>query len=149
MTGTPRITGFNHVATLTGDLDRFIAFYGDVFGAVVEREIEQRDDHPRMAIISVGGIGALNVFEVPEEAIIGDRTRIGARGPIDHFAFMTDSPETLTALRDRLVELDASPGVITDFETELSIFFRDPDGMELEVCCAKPDGYVGEAEPPT
>jgi catechol 2,3-dioxygenase-like lactoylglutathione lyase family enzyme len=32
-------TGFNHVATLTTDADRLVAFYGNVFGAVVSAEI--------------------------------------------------------------------------------------------------------------
>ena len=67
----PLTTGFNHVATLTPDLDRFAAFYGDVFGAQVVHRIDARYDHPRMFIIDMGGGAALNVFEVPDGEIIG------------------------------------------------------------------------------
>ena len=73
----PITTGFNHVATLTTDLDRFAAWYGEVFGAEVTFRMEQEGDHPRMFILDMGGVGALNVFEVPEESLIGDRRRIG------------------------------------------------------------------------
>ena len=69
----PITSGFNHVATLTPDLDRFAEWYGQVFGAEVTFRMEAEGDHPRMFILDMGGVGALNVFEVPEEALIGDR----------------------------------------------------------------------------
>jgi catechol 2,3-dioxygenase-like lactoylglutathione lyase family enzyme len=130
----PITTGFNHVATLTADLDRTVKFYSDAFGANLTFEMQAREDHPRMAILDLGG-GALNVFEVPAEAIIGDRRRQGGRGPIDHFALAVDSLETLEATRDRLRELGTDIGEIQRLGSEWSLFFRDPDGMELEVCC--------------
>jgi catechol 2,3-dioxygenase-like lactoylglutathione lyase family enzyme len=130
----PITTGFNHVATLTADLDRTVKFYSDAFGANLTFEMQAREDHPRMAILDLGG-GALNVFEVPAEAIIGDRRRQGGRGPIDHFALAVDSLETLEATRDRLRELGADIGEIQRLGSEWSLFFRDPAGMELEVCC--------------
>lgn len=148
MSDRPVTAGFNHVATMTPDLDRYIEFYADVFGARVVATVDAGPDHPRMAVIHLGGPAALNAFEVPEDSIVGERTRIGARGPIDHFALNVDSFETLTELRDRLVARGASPGEITDFGPELSVFFRDPDGMELEVCYLKADhDYDAVTEP--
>lgn len=131
----PLTTGFNHVATLTTDLDRFAAFYGDVFGAEVTFRMDARGDHPRMYIIDVGGGAALNVFEVPEEAIIGERRRIGGRGAIDHFGIAVDSLATLEQVRDRLAAAGAEVGDIQQLGGDTwSLFFRDVDGMELEVC---------------
>lgn len=127
-------SGFNHVATLTADLDRFAAWYGEVFGAEVTFEMAAEGDHPRMQILDLGGSGALNVFEVPAEAIIGDRRRIGARGAIDHFGIAVDDLATLEAVRDRLVAVGADIGEIQKLGGEWSLFFRDIDGMELEVC---------------
>lgn len=132
--GTPRTTGFNHVATLTPDLDRYVDFYRRMFGATVVQTMEAREDHPRMALIDVGGAAHLGAFEVPASEIVGERDRIGRRGPIDHFALSVGSREELEAVRDRLRDAGASPGEITDFGSELSVFFRDPDGAELEVC---------------
>jgi catechol 2,3-dioxygenase-like lactoylglutathione lyase family enzyme len=131
----PLTTGFNHIATLTTDLDRFAAFYGDVFGAEVTFSMDARDDHPRMFIIDMGGGAALNVFEVPPDAMIGERRRIGGRGAIDHFGIAVDSLATLEAVRDRLVAAGADIGEIQQLGGDTwSLFFRDVDGMELEVC---------------
>ena len=131
----PISTGFNHVATLTPDLDRLVEFHVKAFGAEVTFEMEAREDHPRMSVLDLGGGGALNVFEAPEDEIVGERRKMGGRGAIDHFAVAVDSRETLEATRDRLVELGADIGEIQRLGSEWSLFFRDPDGMELEVCC--------------
>ena len=128
-------TGFNHIATLTTDLDRFAAFYGDVFGAEVTFRMDAREDHPRMFIIDMGGGAALNVFEVPAEALIGERRRIGGRGAIDHFGIAVESLATLEQVRDRLAAAGADVGEIQQLGGDTwSLFFRDVDGMELEVC---------------
>jgi catechol 2,3-dioxygenase-like lactoylglutathione lyase family enzyme len=126
-------SGFNHVATITPDLDRAKQFYADAFGAETVWEMAAEPDHPRMAIIDLGG-AMLNVFEAPADEIIGDRRKQGGRGPIDHFAIGVDSLATLESLRDKLVAAGAEIGEIQRLGPEWSLFFRDPDGMELEVC---------------
>ena len=87
-----------------------------------------------MTILDLGAGAALNVFEVPGEEIIGDRRRQGGRGAIDHFALAVESLEVLEGLRDRLTAAGAEIGEIQQLGPEWSLFFRDPDGMELEVC---------------
>ena len=131
----PVTSGFNHVATLTPDMDRIVGFYKAVFGAEVTFEMQARPDHPHMIILDLGGGAALNIFEVDKETIIGERTQQGGRGAIDHYALAVDSRATLEAVRDRLVEAGADIGEIQRLGDEWSLFFRDPDGMELEVCC--------------
>lgn len=134
MSQHPRTCGFNHVATMTPNLERYLEFYGDIFGAEVIRIMEAEGDHPRMAIVNMGGNSALNVFEVPADGIVGDRGKMGSRGPIDHYALAVGSEKELLAIRDRLVAVGASPGDETQFGPGLrSVFFRDPDGAELEV----------------
>jgi catechol 2,3-dioxygenase-like lactoylglutathione lyase family enzyme len=130
----PVTSGFNHVATLTADLDRLVAFYADAFDAKVTFEMAKQPDHPRMAIIDLGGGGALNVFEVSPEDIIGEQRRQGGRGAIDHFALAVESLEELEAVRGRLAAVGADIGEIQRLGNEWSLFFRDVDGMELEVC---------------
>jgi catechol 2,3-dioxygenase-like lactoylglutathione lyase family enzyme len=132
----PVTTGFNHVATLTTSMDRTVGFYEQAFGAVVTFTMEQTDDHPYMKILDLGGGAALNVFEVPAEDIVGERRSQGRRGAIDHFALAVDSEATLERVRERLVEAGAQEvGDLQQLGDEWSVFFRDPDGMELEVCC--------------
>ena len=130
----PMTFGFNHVATMTANLERYLAFYGSIFGAEVIHIMEAEGEHPRMAIVNMGGDSALNVFEVPADSIVGDRSKMGGRGPIDHYALAVESEEELLEIRDRLVAVGASPGEVTQFGPGLrSVFFRDPDGAELEV----------------
>jgi catechol 2,3-dioxygenase-like lactoylglutathione lyase family enzyme len=131
----PITSGFNHVATLTTDLDRFKAWYAEVFDAETVFEMAKRDDHPRMSIVDLGGGAALNVFEVAEEDMIGDRRRIGGRGNIDHFGIAVPDLSTLEEVRDRLTAAGADIGEIQNLGGDTwSLFFRDVDGMELEVC---------------
>ena len=132
--GMPISIGFNHVATLTTDLDRHADWYKRVFGAEVTFTMEKTPDHPRMFILDVGGGAALNVFEVSEGEIIGERRRQGGRGAIDHFAIAVDSLETLEQVKQRLIDAGADIGEIQQLGHEWSLFFRDVDGMELEVC---------------
>ena len=73
----PITTGFNHVATLTTDMERLVAFYRDVFGAEVIFEMAATADHPRMMILDLGAGAALNVFEVTPDEIIGERRTQG------------------------------------------------------------------------
>jgi len=131
----PVTTGFNHIATLTADLDRLVDFYTKVFDAEVTFEMDKAPDHPRMSILDMGGGSALNVFEVAADEIVGDRRTLGGRGPIDHFGIAVDSMETLEQVRDRLVAAGSDIGEIQKLGDHWSLFFRDIDGMELEVLC--------------
>ena len=51
-------------------------------------------------------------------------------------------------IRDRLIQRGATDGFVTDFGEILSLFFRDPDGLEGEVCVANPDAAPGVVNPP-
>lgn len=130
----PITTGFNHVATLTTDLDRFTAWYQQVFGAELVFAMDAAGDHPRMHILDMGGGAALNVFEVPPEAMIGDQRRQGQRGAIDHYGIAVASRADLDAVHQRLIDAGADIGEIQKLGDVWSLFFRDVDGMELEVC---------------
>jgi catechol 2,3-dioxygenase-like lactoylglutathione lyase family enzyme len=117
-------------------MDLTVRFYEEAFGATVTFELPKSDDHPWMKIVDLGGGASLNIFEVPAEDIIGERRRQGGRGAIDHYALAVDSRATLDDVRDRLVAAGAQEvGDIQRLGHEWSLFFRDPDGMDLEVCC--------------
>ena len=136
----PITTGLNHVATLTTDMDVTVGFYEKAFGAVVTFEVARTDIHPWMKILDLGGGAALNVFEVPADEIIGERRKQGHRGAIDHFALAVPSRAELEDVAAQLADAGAQEvGEIQQLGSEWSVFFRDPDGMELEVCCPVDD----------
>lgn len=128
-----RTTGFDHVATVTPDLDRIVSFYERVFSAEVTFTMAATDGHARMVILDLGG-SALNIIEQPAETIVGDRTRPGSRGPIDHYGIGVAALSDLGAIRERLIAAGTEVGHVQRLGDTWSMFFRDPDGMELEVC---------------
>ena len=130
----PITNGFNHVATLTTDIERHADFYGRVFGAEITFRMDATPDHPRMFILDLGGGSALNVFEVTPDEMIGEQRRQGGRGAIDHFGIAVESLAELEQVKQRLVDAGADIGEIQKLGSEWSLFFRDVDGMELEVC---------------
>jgi catechol 2,3-dioxygenase-like lactoylglutathione lyase family enzyme len=130
----PMSTGFHHVATVTAGLDRVVAFYQTIFDARITTEMAATEDHPRMVILDLGAGSALNVTEQPAGTIVGDRSSHAVAVRIDHYGIAVASREDLTEIRDRLVAAGADVGEIQRLGDSWSLFFRDPDGMELEVC---------------
>jgi catechol 2,3-dioxygenase-like lactoylglutathione lyase family enzyme len=129
------LDGVNHIALLTRDMDRFIRFYQEVFDAQVVHDNRHHAGHvgERMVILALGGQSAFNVFEVPGNTQAQVQTPMFGRGRLDHFGLNARSRETFEQARTRLMRLGASDGTITDFGSALSVFFRDPDGLEAEV----------------
>jgi catechol 2,3-dioxygenase-like lactoylglutathione lyase family enzyme len=142
--------GFNHVATLTNDAVRLHAFYEEVFDAEVVRDAPETEDNAaiRLSIIKIGPWAELNVFHIDGNTEADRQTPMFGRGRVDHFALQAASVETFETIRDRLIGRGASDSFVTDFGQILSVFFRDPDGLEGEVCVINPDAVPGVMNPP-
>jgi catechol 2,3-dioxygenase-like lactoylglutathione lyase family enzyme len=144
------LEGFNHVAILTKDAARLHAFYQEVFDAEVARDgPEPGSDGPvRLSVVSIGPYSALNVFQVEGNTEAEHQTPMFGRGRIDHLALHAGSIEAFETIRDRLMARGAADDFVTDFGAILSVFFRDPDGLECEVCVVNPDAQAGISNPP-
>jgi len=140
------LSGINHVAVLTANTERLTAFYGQVFDA--EAETIQHREGFRLTLVHVGPTGELNVFELADNEESQRQTPMFGRGRLDHLALEAASLETFNTIRERLVSRGASDGFVTDFGHVLSLFFRDPDGLEAEVCVTNPDAQPGVHNPP-
>ncbi|HEY2430255.1 MAG TPA: VOC family protein [Acidimicrobiales bacterium] len=142
--------GFNHVAVLTADSERLHAFYEEVFEATVARDGPEPGATAavRLSIVRLGPSSELNVFEIEGNHEAERQTPMFGRGRIDHLALQADSLEAFETIRDRLMARGATDGFVTDFGPALSVFFRDPDGLECEVCIDNPDARPGVANPP-
>lgn len=133
------LAGIHHVAFLTADMDRLKEFYERVFGAVcvLDEVIPQGPwENARHAFIDLGAGCVLHPWEKPGSEWLGPMP-IFDRGRIDHIALQAASRRAFEDLRHRLIDEGASDGTITDFGSLLSVFFRDPDGMEAEVAYGK------------
>ncbi len=72
------LAGFDHVAVLTADLDRFVEFYSDVFGARAEGGL--REDGLQMAVLRVGPTSEINVFQIDGNDQAANQTPTFGRG---------------------------------------------------------------------
>lgn len=127
------LDGVNHVATITDDIDRLVEFYAEVFDATVSGG--ETTPFGTLTFVDIGPRTELNVFHLTGDATIDDLKRgsMFSHGPIDHFGLQAASKEAFDEIRRRLMKRGATDGFVTDFGRSLSLFFRDPDGLEGEV----------------
>src|SRR5581483_9073491 len=117
------------------------------FGAEV---VHQVDEMPGgvLTIVKIGPYSELNIFHVDGNREADRQTPMFGRGRIDHLALQAESVEAFDTIRERLMARGAADDFVTDFGPMLSIFFRDPDGLECEVCVENPDALPGAYHPP-
>ena len=142
------VDGIHHVAFLTADLDRLIAFYERVFDARVVFDSE--DNGLRHALIEIGPHTTLHPFEVPANEIPG-RQPMFQRGRLDHVALNVESKESFLEIRRRLIAEGAhatEDGLVTDMGGVWSISFHDPDGAWSEVMWMGPDASFADIKSP-
>ena len=140
------LSGLNHVAVLTGDTARFLEFYGSVFDAT--HEVLQGEPGFSVTLVWIGPTTELNVFEIQSNTEHEHQVPMFGRGRLDHLALEAASIESFDEIRNRLLARGATDGFVTDFGHILSLFFRDPDGLESEVCVQNPDARPGVRNPP-
>jgi catechol 2,3-dioxygenase-like lactoylglutathione lyase family enzyme len=143
------VTGLNHVAVITRDLDRFAGFYREVFDASFEEFDDPRGRHGFLHLAETGAMSLLHVFEAGEDITgpFDEAPNMFRRGQIDHLAIEAGGESALCELRDRLVACRASDGSVRLFGGRLlSIHVVDPDGMHLEVCCPLTGDHFDETD---
>ena len=74
------LSGVNHVAILTSDTDRLVAFYREVFDAEVGGQLEELDGAVRLTFIRIGETAELNVFQVAGNTEADRQTPMFGRG---------------------------------------------------------------------
>ena len=137
------LKGLNHVAIITNDTDRLVNFYREVFEAEVLDGAGVNDDGFRLTIIMISEWAELNVFQIDGNAEADRQTPMFGRGRLDHIAVQAASLDAFDTIRGRLMDRGAADDFVTDFGPLLSLFFRDPDGLECEVCVENPDRQPG------
>jgi hypothetical protein len=115
------LDGVNHVSLLTNDTDRLHAFYREIFSATVSHDNEVAPG-VRLSFVDIGPNTELNVFQVDGNAEAQRQTPMFGRGRIDHLGLQAASLDAFIEIRQRLIDIAASDGFVTDFGPVLSIF---------------------------
>lgn len=135
------LTGINHAAIVTPDLDRFVSFYVDVFDAEVV--FEEAIPAFRHALIRIGDGCVLHPIAQPDNPHGRGLPDLLGRGHLDHLGLNAASREAFDEIRARLCRRGASDGTVYDFGPQLCSWFTDPDGMAGEVCWIRDPTLVG------
>jgi catechol 2,3-dioxygenase-like lactoylglutathione lyase family enzyme len=124
----PRSTaqGVHHVALLCSDVERTIRFYQELLGFPLVELFENRDYKGSTHLFfDLGHDNTLAFFDFPGLGL-GPYTEV--LGGFHHLAISVERARW-DAARVRLEEA----GVPTQVESEVSLYFSDPDGARLEL----------------
>ncbi len=118
--------GVHHCALLSSDVERTIRFYQDVLGFPLTELFENRDYRGSTHFFfDIGNGNALAFFDFPDLGL-GDYAEV--LGGLHHLAISMER-SAWEAARDRL----RTAGVAIHEEGGSSMYFRDPDGVRLEL----------------
>ncbi len=144
MTQTSRGKGVHHIGLATHDMESTLDFYENVLGfpAVVCEMIEPATGGAiRHAFFDAGGGELVAFTEVHDiEGVAPDfdasiNRGLGIRGGLYHFAFKVDDEAELERKRSELVGKGVKVRGVVDHGWCKSIYFRDPNFLQLEFCC--------------
>jgi catechol 2,3-dioxygenase-like lactoylglutathione lyase family enzyme len=127
----PLLSGINHVAIVTADLDRLCTFYEEVFDAVAVDVVSPPPTRGKLVHLSPGC--ALALMEAPASPCAAASPTPFERGHLDHIGLDVTSAAALAEIRRRLVARGASDGAVHDYGAMLALVFTDPDGMAGDV----------------
>ena len=121
--------GVDHLALICSDIEQTIEFYTAVLGMTLNKVVPNRDEPSSTHIfLDMGGGNFLAFFDFPKKGPA--RTQRGV-GSMHHLALKATAAQyarVVEHLRARGIEHD-----IHGDESRGAIYFRDPDGILLEV----------------
>src|SRR3954447_13443409 len=136
--------GFSHIGLSTLDLDRTREFYENILGfKPVRCDIITMKEGGRIRHIFfdtgrdqlLAFMEARGVPGIPADYDAGINRGLGVPAGFYHLAFEAG---TVAALEEKRQELQAKGVRVTDVvdhEWAKSIYFKDPNGLQLEFCC--------------
>jgi len=121
--------GIHHAALICSDPERTIRFYQDLLGFPLVELVENRD-YPGSThfFFDLGNSTLLGFFDFPG---LGLGQAIEAVGGVQHIAIAV-APDQHARLRESLDKAGV-PYAGPDRGIEESLYFRDPDGIQIEL----------------
>jgi catechol 2,3-dioxygenase-like lactoylglutathione lyase family enzyme len=136
--------GFSHIGLSTLDLDATRDFYERVLGFTAVRcdIIKVKEGGQIRHIFFDTGRDQLIAFMeargvpgVPGDYDAGINRGLGVPSAFYHFAFEAGSEAALDERRNELIAKGVKVTEVVDHDWAKSIYFTDPNGMQLEYCC--------------
>jgi len=136
--------GFSHIGLSTLDLDRTRDFYENVLGfKPVRCDIIKVKEGGQIRHIFfdtgrdqlIAFMEASGVPGIPAEYDAGINRGLGVPGVFYHFAFEAGSEAALDEKRHELLAQGIDVTEVVDHDWAKSIYFKDPNGIQLEFCC--------------
>ena len=140
----PSNKGFSHIGLSTLDLDKTRDFYENVLGfKAVRCDIIKVKEGGRIRHIFfdtgrdqlLAFMEARGVPGIPGEYDAGINRGLGVPSAFYHFAFETGSEAALDEKRNELLAKGIEVTDVVDHDWAKSIYFKDPNGLQLELCC--------------
>lgn len=118
--------GLHHTALVSSDVERTVQFYQDLLEFPLTELIENRD-YPGSShfFFDIGNGNLLAFFDFPG-LDVGPYQEV--LGGLHHVAISVE-PHRWEVLRDKLVDADIELAE----HSEVSLYFRDPDGARIEL----------------
>ena len=88
---------------------------------------------------------ARDIPGVPVEYDAGINCGLGVPSAFYHFAFVAGTEGGLEAKRQELLAKGVEVSEVVDHNWSKSIYFKDPNGMQLEYCCLTRDFVANDA----
>src|SRR5919204_5735755 len=121
--------GVHHMALICSDIERTIEFYQDVLGFPLIELMENRDYKGSTHLFfDIGNNNLLAFFDFPG---LGLQPGVESIGSVQHIAISTDA-DNLERIKARLEERGI-PYLGPDRGVTTSIYFKDPDGIQIEL----------------
>jgi catechol 2,3-dioxygenase-like lactoylglutathione lyase family enzyme len=136
--------GFSHLGLSTLDLDKTRDFYENVLGFKAVRcdIIKVKEGGQIRHIFFDTGRDQLMAFMeargvpgVPAHYDAGIARGLGVPSAFYHFAFEAGSEAGLVEKRHELIAKGVEVTDVVDHDWAKSIYFKDPNGLQLEFCC--------------
>jgi catechol 2,3-dioxygenase-like lactoylglutathione lyase family enzyme len=148
------LKGFSHIGLSTLDLDRTRDFYEDVLGfKPVRCDILKVKEGGQIRHIFfdtgrdqlIAFMEASGVPGIPAEYDAGINRGLGVPGVFYHFAFEAGTEAALVEKRHELLAKGVEVTEVVDHDWAKSIYFKDPNGIQLEFCCYTRDLSADDA----
>ena len=134
----------HHLGLATHDMEATLDFYEEVLGfraVVCEMIHPETGGAIRHAFLDAGRGELLAFMEanevegVPADFDAGINRGLGVRGGMIHFAFRAEDETELEKKRAELQEKGVEVTEVVDHGWCKSIYFKDPNWIQLEYCC--------------